>query len=112
MLQESVELGQKLGPNAILANNCLLGFAALRSVQADPERALTLLSASEALTGEMDSGPAGGPAVREIKRRIVQAAEQELDPDRIASCIEAGHSLSLEKALAEAQLDQRGIRHG
>jgi len=106
MLQESVELGKKLGANAILANNCLLGFAALRSVQGDAEGAVSLLSASEALTGEMGPGPGGGPVVREIERRIIHAAEQELDADRISSSVEAGRSLSLDEALANALPNQ------
>ena len=110
MLRESVELAQKVGASAILANNCLLALAVLRSVQGDPERSLMLLGAGEALTAAMGAGPGSGPVVREIRRRVVEAAEQTLQSDEIALSRETGRSLSLDEAVSVG-LDGR-VRDG
>ena len=102
LLEESVVLSRKFGATA-LVKNCLPGFAALRSAQRDAEGAVRLLSASEALREEM--GSPGGPVAQEIRKRILEAAQGELDEDRIASAFEAGRSLTLDEALAEALAD-------
>jgi len=112
IVSESVELGQRLGASAILANNCLLALAALQSALGDSRTALRLLSASEALVREMGSGPAAGPVVKHIKRSVHQAAERQLDASEIARCVEAGHSIRLEDALAEGLRDQAAATGG
>ncbi|MGZ6636707.1 MAG: adenylate/guanylate cyclase domain-containing protein [Solirubrobacteraceae bacterium] len=103
LLEESVVLSRKFGATAALVKDCLPGFAALRSAQGDAERAVRLLSASDALRAEM--GSLGGPVAQEIRKRILEAAQGELDEDRIASAFEAGQSLTLDEALAEALAD-------
>lgn len=105
-LQQSVELGRKLGANTVLANNCLLGLAALRFAQGDTEEAVRLLSASEALTTAMGSGPARGPVIAEIRRRILQPAHRELGQAKVAAAVETGQSLTLDEALDDVLSNQ------
>jgi predicted ATPase/class 3 adenylate cyclase len=98
LLQESIALARKIDSLPTLARRALPALATLRSVQGNAEEAVRLISASEALVQKM--GSAGGPIFRNLKSRILEAAQTKLDDEQIAAAHEEGQTLTLDEALA------------
>jgi len=100
LLGRGIALARKLDSRPALVMRCVPAMAALRSLDGDSEASIRLIGAAEALREEM--GAAVGAVGREVKRRIVAAAQSELDEIQIAKLFEEGRSLTLDEALADA----------
>jgi predicted ATPase/class 3 adenylate cyclase len=100
LVQESITLARKIDSPPSLARQVLPALATLRAVEGKAEEAVRLIAASEALVQKI--GSPGGPVSRELKRRILELAQNELDDEQIAAALEEGQALTLDEALAGA----------
>jgi tetratricopeptide (TPR) repeat protein len=95
-LRESLAIGQRLGYRELIAYN-LGGFAELAMVEANPERAATLLGASEQLFREV--GVVLSPDEAQSQERVATYAVEQLGAERAAELQTAGAGLDLDELL-------------
>lgn len=100
LLQESVALARKIDSRPSLVTRCLPALAAVRSLQGNAEESVRLMGAYEVLREEM--GLRGGAVSEDIKHRVLAAARNKLEDERIAEAFEAGRGLTIDEALAYA----------
>jgi predicted ATPase len=100
LLQESITLARKIDSPPTLARRALPALATLRSLEGKAKEAVRLIAASETLVAKI--GSSGGPLFRDLKKRVLEAAQNELDDEQIAAAFEEGKALTLDEALAGA----------
>jgi hypothetical protein len=95
-LQESLAIARRLGYREVIAY-CLGGLGELAMVESDPERAATMLGASERQFREI--GAVLSPDEAQSQLRVAAYAVEELGADRAAELQAAGAELDLDELL-------------
>ncbi|MFL5959048.1 MAG: BTAD domain-containing putative transcriptional regulator [Gaiellaceae bacterium] len=95
-LRESLAIARRLGYREVIAY-CVGGLSEVATLEAEPERAATLLGASEALFSEL--GVAPSPDEAEAQQRIADYAVEALGSERAAGLRAEGAALSLDQLL-------------
>lgn len=95
-LGESLAIARELGYREVIAYG-LGGLAELAMIEHDPERAATMLGASEQLFREI--GAVASPDEAESRERVGAYALEELGPERVAELRAVGATLDLDEVL-------------
>jgi hypothetical protein len=108
-LREGLQLSHALGAQGLLAE-ALEGMAWLAVAQGQPERAVHLGGAAEALREVL--GAALHPVLHAGHERAVQAMRAALGEEPFAAAWAEGRVLSQEEAVTLAFADTDAVRHG
>ena len=95
-LLESLAIARRLGYREVIAY-CVGGLAEVAMIEAEPERAATLLAASEALFSEL--GVAPSPDEAQSEQRITDYTTGALGAERVAELRAKGAALDLDELL-------------
>jgi hypothetical protein len=98
--REALDLLQTKGARAQITW-CLSGLAGVALLEEDPERAVRLWGAAEALRQALGCRPA--PAARATRERLIAAARQQLGDVAFEAAWATGEKLTLEQAIALPQ---------
>ncbi|HEX5690711.1 MAG TPA: tetratricopeptide repeat protein, partial [Roseiflexaceae bacterium] len=82
------------------ASWCMAGLGSAAALDEEPERAVKLLAAAEALRASL--GARHAPAARAMRERATAMARATLGDEMFAAAWQAGQALSVEQAIAEA----------
>ena len=97
-LRESLAIGRRLGYREVIAY-CIGGLAEAETIEGEPERAATLLGASEALFSEL--GVAMSPDEAEAQERVTSYVVDALGAERSAQLRAEGAALTLDELLED-----------
>ncbi|HEU5214426.1 MAG TPA: BTAD domain-containing putative transcriptional regulator [Gaiellaceae bacterium] len=98
-LHESLTIARRLRYREVIAY-CLGGFAEVASLEGDPERAATLLGASEHLFSEIGAIPSPDEAA--AQERVIHHIREALGTERAAELRAEGAALTLDELLERA----------
>ncbi|MFL5941702.1 MAG: BTAD domain-containing putative transcriptional regulator [Gaiellaceae bacterium] len=97
-LRESLAIARRIGYREVIAY-CLGGLAELAMIEADPERAATMLGASNHLFAEIGAIPS--PDEAQAQERVAAYVVDALDVERAAELQAVGAALDLEELLED-----------
>jgi tetratricopeptide (TPR) repeat protein len=97
-LRESLAIARRIGYREVIAY-CLGGLAELAMIEADPERAATMLGASEHLFAEIGAIPS--PDEAQVRERVAVYVADALGAERVAELRAVGAATSLDELLED-----------
>jgi tetratricopeptide (TPR) repeat protein len=97
-LRESLAIARRIGYREVIAY-CLGGLAELAMIEADPERAATMLGASDHLFAEIGAIPS--PDEAQVQERVAAYVVDALGADRVAELRAAGAAAALDELLED-----------
>ena len=97
-MRESLAIARRIGYREVIAY-CLGGLAELAMIEADPERAATMLGASNHLFAEIGAIPS--PDEAQAQERVAAYVVDALDVERAAELQAVGAALDLEELLED-----------
>ncbi len=97
-LRESLVIARRIGYREVIAY-CLGGLAELAMIEADPERAATMLGASDHLFAEIGAIPS--PDEAEVQERVAAYVVDALGAERVDELRAAGAATALDELLED-----------
>ena len=97
-LRESLAIARRIGYREVIAY-CLGGLAELAMIEADPERAATMLGASDHLFAEIGAIPS--PDEAEVQERVAAYVVDALGAERVDELRAAGAATALDELLED-----------